>query len=153
MTNFKTFKKNEIIFKEGEVSETMYDIVWGSVGIFSAYGTPDQKLLKTLSDDEFFGEMGMIEGAPRSATAVALEETQVYMIDPDRLSAYIKEKPSKALVILQHTSHRLRELSCDYVNACAAISEYVAAEEKGEKPDDSLVKRMKLIRAAHSKKK
>ena len=153
MTNFKKYKKNEVIFSEGETGDTMYDIVWGSVGIYSAYKTPDQKLLKKLTEDEMFGEMGMIEARPRSATAVALEETQVYEITLDRFGDYISQKPAKAITILQNTSKRLRELSCDYVDACAAISEYVAAEEAGETPDDLLLKRMKKITDARKKKK
>ena len=68
----KTFKKGEIIFKQGDLSDCMYDILWGQVGIYADYGTPEEKLLTTLETERFFGEMGMIEGRLRSATAVAL---------------------------------------------------------------------------------
>ena len=144
MSNTKSFKKNQVIFFEGEKGETMYDIVYGTVGIYSDYGKPEQKLLTKLGPESFFGEMGMIEKLPRSATAVALENTD---------AIEIKDRPAKAYTILQHTSKRLRDLSCDYVDACVAISEYVQAEEDGVKPSDALLERMKKINAARTKKK
>ena len=58
----KTFKKGEVIFKQGDLSDCMYDILWGEVGIYADYGTPEEKLLTTLETERFFGEMGMIEG-------------------------------------------------------------------------------------------
>ena len=65
-------KRNEIIFSEGDKSDCMYDIRQGRVGIYANYGTKEEKLLTELSKDQFFGEMGIIEGYPRSATAVAM---------------------------------------------------------------------------------
>ena len=153
MSNVKTYKKNSVIFFEGEKGETMFDIIWGSVGIYSNYGKPDQKLLTRLEPDSFFGEMGMIENLPRSATAVALEDTDVMEITFEGFSKYLEKKPAKAYTILEHTSKRLRELSCDYVEACIAINEYVNNEENGEKQSSELMAKMKKISAARSKKK
>lgn len=145
MLTVKTLKKNTVIFREGEVGNTMYDIWWGKVGIYSGYGTSDQKLLATLGEDAFFGEMGMIENLPRSATAVTLEETQVQIIDMENFEEYLKQKPAKVHTILEHTSSRLRELSVDYVEAYATISQYVAAEKAGEKPSKEIIEKLKKI--------
>ena len=145
--------KNEIIFKEGDSGKTMYDIVSGTVGIFANYGTADQNLLTKLGAEEFFGEMGMIEELPRSATAVALEPTEAKVITKENFKDYITEKPAKALTVLEYTSRRLRRLSFDYIEACAAIAEYVKADEKGEKPSDELMKKLKTIDAAAKAKK
>ena len=153
MSNVTNYKKNAVIFKEGDIDDKMFDIVWGSVGIFANYGKPDQKLLVKLGPDEFFGEMGMIENLPRSATAVALEDTDVMEITFEGFAKFLEKKPARAYTILEHTSKRLRELSCDYVEACIAINEYVANEEKGEKPSAELMAKMKKISAARSKKK
>ena len=65
-------KRNEIIFNQGDKSDCMYDIRVGTVGIYANYGTKEEKLLTELTKDQFFGEMGIIEGYPRSATAVAM---------------------------------------------------------------------------------
>lgn len=153
MTESVKFKKNEVIFREGEVGKTMYDIVSGTVGIYAEYGTKDQKLLTKLVPEDFFGEMGMIEELPRSATAVALEAVEAFVVTKENFKEYITEKPAKALTVLEYTSRRLRRLSYDYVEACAAIAEYVKADEKGEKPSDDLMAKLKKIDAAAKAKK
>ena len=57
-------KRNEVIFHEGDKSDCMYDIRLGRVGIYANYGTKEEKLLTELTKDQFFGEMGIIEGYP-----------------------------------------------------------------------------------------
>jgi len=130
----QTFKKGEIIFKEGEYGTCMYDIRWGSVGIYANYGKENEKLLTKLRPEEFFGEMGMLDSYPRSATAVALEpDTQAIMITAETFDKYFKERPAKVMAIMQHMSQRIRELTRDYMDACRALTEAVegdAAEEK-----------------------
>ena len=128
-----TFNKKEIIFKEGDMSNCMYDIHFGSVGIYAAYGTEKETLLTELRADDFFGEMGMIEGYPRSATAVALEDgTRVEVITAENFSSYFREKPAKVLMIMQHMSQRIRVLTKDYMEACQAINETVENENISE---------------------
>ena len=129
----KTFKKGEVIFKQGDLSDCMSDILWGEVGIYANYGTPEEKLLTTLETERFFGEMGMIEGRLRSATAVALEkDTRLKVITPESFDAYFKESPAKVLLIMQNMSHRIRELTRDYLEACRAVAEAVETEKTGK---------------------
>ena len=70
----KQYQKGEVIFRQGDYARTMYDVLSGSVGIFVAYETENEKQLTTLSPGQFLGEMGMIDAFPRSATAVAMED-------------------------------------------------------------------------------
>ena len=129
----RTNKKGEVIFKQGDLSDCMYDILWGKVGIYANYGTPEEKLLTTLETERFFGEMGMIEGRLRSATAVALEkDTRLKVITPESFDAYFKESPAKVLLIMQNMSHRIRELTRDYLEACRAVAEAVETEKTGK---------------------
>ena len=118
------YKANTVIFKEGEPSRCMYAIHWGTVGIYSGYGTPDQKLLADLSGGKFFGEMGMIEEKPRSATAVALENnTTLEIIGKEDLKELFTKNPPKLELILQNLSYRLRRLTIEYEALCEKISE------------------------------
>lgn len=108
----KKFRKNEIIFKQGAYEDFMYDIRWGKVGIYVNYGEADERLLRELGSEDIFGEMGLVEARPRSATAVALEkDTQCALITKDEFSAYFKEKPAKILTVMQLMSQRIRDLS------------------------------------------
>lgn len=129
----KTLKQGEVIFRQGEPSACMYDILWGEVGIFANYGTPEEKLLTTLTTEQFFGEMGMIEGLPRSATAVALtEDTRLKVITPNTFQAYFQESPAKVRLMMQNMSRRLRELTGQYLEACRTVADSAEAEKAGE---------------------
>lgn len=131
--SFRTFTKNEVIFREGSESDCMYDIQWGSVGIYANYGTENQELLAELKSEEFFGEMGLIDELPRSATAVALENnTKVKVISEELFGKYLEEKPTKVLMIMMHLSSRIRALTKDYMAACAMAE----AAAKAKKDDE-----------------
>lgn len=137
-----TFNKNQVIFRQGESSPCMYDVHWGKVGIYADYGTPNEKLLTELLADEFFGEMGMIENCPRSATAVALERnTKVQVITPETFQRYFTERPSKVLQIMQHMSQRLRRLTKDYMEACQTVTN--AADQSEQTLDEELQAKLK----------
>ncbi len=113
----KTFRKKEIIFKKGDFELFMYAIESGEVGIYADYGTENERLLTTLYTGDTFGEMGLIESKPRSATAVALEKTKVTVIDIEGFGEYFKDKPAKIVQILQKMSARIRELTEAYMQA------------------------------------
>lgn len=111
-----------IIFKEGESGGCMYDIHFGRVGIYTDYGTPEQKEITILYPNKFFGEMGMIDNKPRSATAVVLDDdTTIEAIYPEDLADLMKENPPKVDMILKHLANRLRRLTEDYIKVCKEI--------------------------------
>ena len=129
----RKYKKGQIILKEKSFELAIYDVMLGRVGVYMNYGTPEEKLLTTLETERFFGEMGMIEGRLRSATAVALEkDTRLKVITPESFDAYFKESPAKVLLIMQNMSHRIRELTRDYLEACRAVAEAVETEKTGK---------------------
>ena len=151
--DIQTYKKGQIIFNEGDNADCMYDIRWGSVGIYANYGTKQEKLLTKLSAEEFFGEMGLVDHEPRSATAVALEkDTRVEVINEECFGAFLQESPTKVLVIMQHMSHRLRNLTNDYMDACKTVVEAVETEKKGSKKSEGLLKKMKKFKDLYSEK-
>ena len=142
--NTKTLKKGEIIFKQGDASTCMYDILWGKVGVYANYGTPDEKLFTVLETEQFFGEMGMIEGSPRSATVVAMEDgTKVLEITAETFEEYFKTRPAKVLMIMQNMSNRIRELTHDYLEACQTVTESVELEKNGKEKSSGLVANLK----------
>lgn len=136
-SEFANYKAGEVIFTEGAQADCMYDIYWGSIGIYADYGTDRQKLLTTLGSERVFGEMALIDNAPRSATAVCLEDSRVKVITSESFSAYFAEAPGKIIVVMQQMAERLRELTKEYTEALKALEEIVAKEEK----DESLTER------------
>ena len=139
------FKKGEVIFCEGDFEEYMYEILEGTVSIYANYKSDKQKLLTDVKEGSFFGEMGILEDAPRSATAVAASECVVKPYFANELDYYIKLHPDRSVELMQHISGRIRTLTKDYVDACCAIADYVKAEEAGEAKDEALITKMKAI--------
>ena len=117
-----SYNPGALLFHEGEPARCMYAIHWGKVGIYKGYKTADEKLLAELYTNQFFGEMGMIEGQPRSATAVALEKnTTLEIIYPDDLADLFEKNPAKVLMIMKNLSYRLRKLTQEYAKVCGEI--------------------------------
>ena len=142
--DIQTYKKKQVIFKEGDAANCMYDIRWGTVGIYANYGTPEEKLLTKLQAEDFFGEMGLIDAEPRSATAVALEDkTRVEVITREVFGAYLEERPDKVLVVMQHMSHRVRDLTRDYLEVCKTLTEAVDPGQSSKGRSEGLLEKLK----------
>lgn len=140
-------KRNEVIFNEGDKSDCMYDIRLGRVGIYANYGTKEEKLLTELTKDQFFGEMGIVEGYPRSATAVAMGDmTELTVIPKNDFEEYCKNNPEKTVLIMKNMSSRIRELTRDYLEVCHTVAESMEAEQKGENKSAGLLNRLKKYR-------
>ena len=138
MEAVKVFKKGEVIFKEGDLENCMYNIVTGCVGIYANYGREAEKLLVDLKAGEktFFGEMGMIDDEPRSATAIAMEDAEIAVITPENFADFFKENPEHIIYIMQNMSKRIRNLTNDYLDACRAVAEAVETEKNGKSKSD-----------------
>ena len=150
-TATKNYQKGELIFKQGEYASCMYDICQGKVGIIANYGEDSEKTLTELGEGASFGEMGMLESYPRSATAVALEDgTEVQVVTAETFSDYFMNDPQKVYTIMTQMSRRIRELSDDYLEACRAVAETVEAEKTGAEKSSWLKKNLKKFCDAYS---
>ena len=144
--NTLVFKKGDVIFRQGDYSEVMYDIAKGKVGIFADYETETVQQLAELKAGDFLGEMGMIEVYPRSATAVALEDdTTLTEIGEDDLNEFFKDKPEKLLQIMKQMSERLRVVNQKYLNACRVAFENANAEAANAEKSEELKKEMNAL--------
>ncbi len=128
-----TFSKDQVIFRQGEQSKVMYGILSGKVGIYKEYQTENEKEISVLEAGQTFGEMGMIEYYPRSATAVALEDTVVQEISEDEVTEYFRDKPEMLLNLMKQLSHRIRETTQKYVDVCRTVNEREQAKDLEER--------------------
>ena len=127
----KKYARGQVIFRQGDPGENMYFIGVGAVDIMFGYETENQKKIATLKEGEFFGEMGLIEKLPRSATAVAAEnDTVLTPIAEGDLNLLFEKEPDIILLTLQHLSSRLRKQSTAYVKACQTVAAMKEAEEE-----------------------
>lgn len=104
----RTFKPGEIIFKMGDVAEHMYIMQSGKVEIYVSTPQGD-KSFAVIGPGEFFGEMAIIDKGNRSASARAVEETRVIMLDEKTFDLHIQSNPAIVRKILKNMSIRLRE--------------------------------------------
>ena len=97
------FEPEQRIFTQEDEGAAMYVVRSGKVAIMSA-GT----VLEVIGPNGTFGEMALIEGTPRSATAIAREPTQVAVIDERAFLYLVQRNPAFALDLLRRLSKRLR---------------------------------------------
>ncbi|MGB0682726.1 MAG: cyclic nucleotide-binding domain-containing protein [Magnetovibrionaceae bacterium] len=104
----KTYSDGETLFREGEASESVFTLLSGTVEL--TLGSQDGLLeLARLEPGELFGEMGILDGSPRSATATALGEIEVEETPPDVFLDRLQLEPDLALKIIGRLVQRLRE--------------------------------------------
>ena len=82
----KTFRAGEIIFNKGDFADSFFQILSGSVEVILGEGE-NRKTLTELGPGQFFGEMAVLEGYPRSATVVAEEELKLIEVYESDLNA------------------------------------------------------------------
>ena len=134
--NVKEYPAGTVICKEGEIGDQMYDIRWGSIGIYKGYGTPDEIRLTVLEEGTFFGELGLTGETARTATAVVVSDTAgLESISLDDLRELGENNPPKVYMILEHISGRLRALTDQYLDICGLAAELAGVEDE-EIPDD-----------------
>ena len=79
-----------------------------------------------------FGEMGLLDKAPRSVSAISLsDDTALKVIDGENFSRCFSDNPEEILFILQQMSMRLRQISRDYTGACRTVSDVMEADNAG----------------------
>lgn len=102
------YSTSEVIFEEGSMGRELYVVLAGKVNIVKNPG-PSAAVVASLGKGEFFGEMAVIDGSPRSASAVsAIDHTKVMRINHARFVYLVSQQPAFALMIMDALSRRLR---------------------------------------------
>ena len=98
----RIFKKNEYLMREGEKGSESYIIVKGQVRVEKNVGTKNITI-STLKKGDIVGEMSIITSEPRSASVIALKNTEVMVLDREIFTDYLEKSPpwlSKTFVTL-----------------------------------------------------
>lgn len=97
------------IFRRGDPGAALFIIASGEVEIFVEDTTGQRIVFETAKTGDFFGELGLLDGEARSASAVAIQPTKALRIDRSDLSLLFSKHPDAALVVLSVIGRRLRE--------------------------------------------
>ena len=102
------YGEGDVIFSQGDEGSSLFLIEDGGVEI--SYGEGKSKVrLATLFNGQYFGELSLFDGAPRSATATAAKRSRLIRLDRDDLVDFVNKNPAAALRIIAEMSERLRQ--------------------------------------------
>jgi CRP/FNR family transcriptional regulator, cyclic AMP receptor protein len=111
----------DVIFEEGSTGRELYVVLGGEVEIAKVNGG-SKTVIITLGKGEFFGEMAVIDGSSRSATAIAAAAgTRVMRINHARFVYLVSQQPAFALMIMDALSKRLRASNDIHYRAAANL--------------------------------
>jgi len=110
METIKGFQAGETVLEEGSKGSSAYVILTGTAKVLKKIGSKEI-LMATLGVGQVFGEMGLIEDRPRSATVRAESDLKVRVIDREQFNELLRTKPSVLIPIMKSLFERLRQAS------------------------------------------
>jgi CRP-like cAMP-binding protein len=107
-TTVARFEPHREIFGKGDPGDCLYGILAGRVRIFSTSPEGDEILLNVLESGELFGEIALLDGNTRTASAAAMEQADLMRINRDHFLPYVRANPDLLLGMLTLLCNRLR---------------------------------------------
>ena len=111
----RAFAAGQVIFSAGEKGDGFYVVASGRVRISAVVGPQESRVLATIGEGDFFGEMAVVDDAPRSATATAEVQTKTFFVERQKLLNLLERQPKLALNIIREFSTRMRNLNQKFV--------------------------------------
>jgi CRP-like cAMP-binding protein len=106
---FKTFDNDDIVCKIGDQGNAMYIIITGKVNICIYSADGQEQIVNTLGPGDYFGEMALLTGEPRSATVKTSEPSEMFLLYKGDFDVILERFPSISLSMGKIVSKRLRE--------------------------------------------
>jgi CRP-like cAMP-binding protein len=105
----KQFSPGEVVFKKGDPGDALYVILRGQVRVVLPSDDGNEALIATMDDGDFFGELSLIDGQPRSATIIATQPTDTIVLRREGFQDFLKAHPEAAIDMLTALSTRIRQ--------------------------------------------
>lgn len=119
----RNFPKNTLVLCEGDQSDSLYVVLSGKVKVFLSDEEGKEVTLNVQGEGEYFGELALLDSAPRSASVVTMEATRLAVISKSGFEECMKKNPEISLIISRNLARRLRELS-ENVRSLALMDVY-----------------------------
>lgn len=132
----QSIKRGNTLFHEGDAGDRLYVVTEGKIKLSHASGDGRESVLMVLGPGDMFGELSLFDPGPRTATAVAVTDSQVLGLGNTDLNPWLAGRPEVAQKLLQALAHRLRrtnETMSDLVFADVPGRVAKALLELGEK--------------------
>jgi CRP/FNR family transcriptional regulator/CRP/FNR family cyclic AMP-dependent transcriptional regulator len=105
------YRRGEILFHKDDPGTSLFVVKAGriKISVFSAEGK--EAVFTVHGPGDVFGELALLDGAPRSATATAIEPSRLLTLDRTAFVAFLREQPDASLILLGDLAARVRRLS------------------------------------------
>jgi len=113
---YAPFANGDIISKQGAIAHWLYIIINGEAEVFIETPNGERRSVNYLSQGSFFGEMGMMTGAARSASVIARSDVECYRLDKNAFASIMQARPSLAEEIARVLAERRVELDSMVLN-------------------------------------
>jgi len=119
----RSFKKNTIIINEGDEANSFFIIVKGAVKIFLSNEEGKEIIINAQGPGDHFGELALLDGAPRSASVITTEKSTIGLISKEDFHNVLAKNTDLALNLIRELTKRVRFLS-DNVRTLALMDVY-----------------------------
>ena len=104
----RQYRRNQVIFHQGDPGTTLYVVLSGKIRIVLPSPDGEDMVLAVFSPGDCFGELSLLDGEPRSATAIAQEACEVLILARSEFLAHLGAHPDVAVRVSQTIAARLR---------------------------------------------
>ena len=107
---WKVFPPNAVVFWEGDVETNLFYLQYGSLKVLRSSADGREQVLRFIDTGEVFNEVGVLANKPNPATAVALEESGIWLIPRHALEKVVLNHPQTALQIIENMADKIISL-------------------------------------------
>lgn len=142
----RRFRRGEVIFHLGDPGDALFIVMTGAIKIMIPSDAGEEAILATLRSGDVFGELAVLDGAPRSATATALEPTETLVLPRAQFRELLDREPAIRDALLASLAGELRRLTnhveelhfLDITGRLASRLARLAAESGKKQPDGTV---------------
>ena len=143
----RRFRRGEVLFHEGDPGDALFIVASGAVKVVVPSEEGEEAILVTLRRGDFLGELALLDGAPRSASAIALEPTEALALPREQFRDLVASEPAIRDALLASLSGELRRLTTHvaelhFLDLTGRLAARLArlAEEHGERMADGSIR-------------
>lgn len=111
----REYRAGDVLFEEGDPGDGLYAILDGLVRISAFVSQSNKHALREFATGDFFGEMAIINNAPRSASATVQCDSRLMFVSCEQVTELMEQSPPLVFALLHAFSHRMRETNSHFV--------------------------------------
>ena len=141
----RRFRRNETIFHQGDPGDALHIVSSGAVKIVLPSLEGEEAIIATLRSGDFFGELALLDGAPRSATAVALEASETWTLPRDIFLTMLDQDKALRESLLAGLARELRRITghveeLHFLDLAGRLASHLARLAREAEPDATEVR-------------